>query len=95
MDFVAGVDAFGAVAHEEMLVHLFAGDCFQHRDTILFGSTGVNCAFINNDISIFKYFAYGLTGFDEGSEVGAVVFVGGGWDGDDVDLCIGDVVYIV
>jgi hypothetical protein len=74
-----------------MLVHLFARDSLQDRDTVFLGSTGVNGGFINHNITILEDFADGLTGFDKGCEVGTVVFVGGSGDGDNVDLAVMDV----
>ena len=81
---VAGVDALGTVAAEEVLVELKAGMLFQHRYAIFFGTTGVNGGFINDDVALLEHIADRFAGLDEGREVGAFVFVDGCGDGDDV-----------
>jgi len=90
VDFVAGVNAFGAVAYEEVFVHLFTGNAFEHRHAIFFGSSGVNSAFIDHDVAILEDLANRFGGLHQRGEVGAVVFVGGCGHGDDVYLAVSD-----
>ena len=87
MELVAGVDAFGGVAAEEVLVELQAAEFFEDGDAVFFGAAGINGAFVNDHSPGFHGFADGFAGFDQRGEVGALVVVHGGGDGDDVKIC--------
>jgi len=58
VEFVAGADAFWRVADEEPFVHFQAGDLFKYWHTVLFGSTGVDGGFIDDDVALFEHFAH-------------------------------------
>ena len=81
--FVAGVDAFGAVAAKEVLVVLEARELLQHGHAVFFGTAGVHGGFVNNDVAWLEHFAHGFTGLDEWREVGALMAVNGRGHGDD------------
>jgi len=77
VEFVAGVDAFWRVADEEPFVHFQAGDLFKYWHTVLFGSTGVDGGFIDDDVALFEHFAHGFACLDEWGQIGAVFFASG------------------
>ena len=52
MFFVAGVDALGAVAAEEIHAVLEAGNALQHRHAIFLGRAGVDGGFIDDDVPL-------------------------------------------
>lgn len=54
VDFVAGVDALGAVTAEEILVVLEAADLFEHGHAHVFCGTGVNSGFVNDDVTLLE-----------------------------------------
>ena len=81
--FVAGVDALGAVAGEEVDVELQAREFFQHGHAVFLGGAGVDGGFVDHDVAGFQHPAHGLAGADQGREVGLLVFVDGRGHGDD------------
>ena len=84
--FVAGVDALGAVAGEEILVEGEPGNPLQHRHAIFLGGAGVNGGFVNHDVALLEGLADGLGGLDQRGQVRAAVLIDGGGHGDDVDV---------
>jgi len=88
---VARVDALGAVAGVEVDVELEAGHLLQHRHAVFFGGTGVDGGFVNDDVALLEHLTDGLAGLDQGGEVGLLVLVDGGGDGDDVGIAGGQV----
>ena len=86
MLFVAGIDALGAVAGEEILIEFQPRLPFQDRDAILFGAAGVDCGFVNNDIAFVQGFAHGVAGADQGAQIRSLVLIDGGGDGNDIDV---------
>jgi hypothetical protein len=88
VDFVAGVDALGAVAAEKVLVELEAAELFEHGHAHFFGGAGVDRGFVNDDVARLEHSAHGFAGLDERGHVGAVGLVHRGGHGDDEDLCL-------
>ena len=83
MFLVARVDALGAVAGVEVDVELEAGELFEDRDAVFFGGAGVHRGFVDDDVALLEHLADGLGGLDQRGEVGLLVLVDGGGDGDD------------
>ncbi|MCY1414351.1 hypothetical protein D9M71_297980 [compost metagenome] len=83
MLLVAGVDALGAVAGEEVDVELQAGGLFQYRHAVFLGGAGVDGGFIDDDVALLEHLADAFRGLDQRGEVGLVVLVDWGGHGDD------------
>lgn len=88
MEFVAGIDALGGVAGEEVDVVAQAGLGLNHGDTFVFGHAGIDSGFVHYDVAGLDYFAHGAACAVEGSEVGSVVAVDGSGHGHDVEIAV-------
>ncbi len=95
VDFVTWVDALGAVAAVKVLVELQAADLFQHGDTHLFSGAGVDGRFVNDDVARLKHLAHSFAGFDQRGHVGAVGLVNRGGHGNDVNLCLIQILKVI
>ena len=83
MRLVARVDAFRAVAAEEVLVELQAAEFLQHRHAHFLGAAGVNGTFVHHDIAALQHLAERLRGLHQRGEVRALVLVDGRGHRDD------------
>lgn len=59
---------------------------FDDGQTIFFSASWIDCRFIDDNASFAYGFSHGFAGFDEGGEIGTVVFIDRGGDGDDEDV---------
>ncbi len=88
---VAGVDALGGVAREEAFVELEPRDLFDDGDALVFGHAGIDGGLIDDDVALADHLAHGGAGAVQGAQVGVVVGIDGGGDGDDVEVAVDDV----
>ncbi len=88
MGLVAGVDAFGGVAGEEVAIELESADAFDDGEALFLGDAGIDGAFVDDDVALGDDFADGLAGFDEGCEVRTIIEVDGGGNGDDCSMSV-------
>lgn len=91
---VARVDALGAVAGVEVDVEFEAGKLLQHRDAVFLSGAGVDRGFVDDDVALLEHLADGLAGLDQRGEVGLLVLVDGGGDGDDEGVAGGEVLQV-
>lgn len=94
MELVAGIDALGGVAGEEVLVELQAADTLYDGKTFFLGNAGIDGGFVDNDVAFGDDFADCLACSPEGFEVGSVVVIDGCGDGDNVEVAVADFVKI-
>ena len=94
MEFVAGIDALGRVAGEEVTVELEAADALDHGETFFLRDAGVDGRLIDDDVAFGDHFADGLQCSPQGFEVGAVVVVDRRRHGHDVEVAVADLVEI-
>src|SRR5690554_4154875 len=62
MFFVTRIDSLGTVPGKEIIVVFQSAHFLHHRDTLIFGYTGIDCGLIDNDVSFGDDLAHGLTG---------------------------------
>ena len=91
---VARVDALGAVAGVEVDVEFQTRELFQDGDAVFFGGAGVDGGFVDDDVALLEHLADGLGGLDQRGEVGLLVLVDGGGDGDDEGVAGGEVLQV-
>ncbi|MPN45581.1 hypothetical protein SDC9_193148 [bioreactor metagenome] len=90
MLLVAGVDALGAVAAEEVAVEFHAAVLFDYRDALFLGTSRVDGAFEHHDRAFFKHFSDGFAGAVQRSQVRIVELVHRGWNGNDDHVAVGE-----
>ena len=83
---VAGVDALGRVADEEVLLPLHARVPLDHRDADLLGRAGIDGRLEDDDRAALQVAADRLAGAEERAEVGLVRVVDGRRHGDDDEV---------
>jgi len=91
VDFVARVDALGAVASVEVDVEFETGDLFDNGKALVLGNTRIDGGFIYDNVAFADDFANGLAGTVERGEVGVVVAVHGGGNGNNVEIALTNV----
>jgi hypothetical protein len=84
MFFIARVDAFGGIAEAEVaFLQAKAGDLFEDGQTVFFGAAGVGGGFVYDVVAFFQRLSDGGGSADEGFQIGHIVFIDGGGNGDD------------
>src|SRR5882672_6717282 len=73
MFLVAGVDALGAVAREEVLVELEARPLLEDRDAVLLRAPGIHGGLVDDHVALLEHAAHGLAGALERAQHGPVV----------------------
>ena len=62
MFLVARIDALGAVAGEEILVELEAGDALEDRHADFLGAARIDGGFVDHDVALLQHLADGFAG---------------------------------
>ena len=94
MLLVAGIDALGAVAREEILVEFQAGDLLHHGNALVLGDPGVNRGLVNDYVSLAYDLANRRAGAVQRSQVRVVVPVHGCRYGYDVEIAAADLLQV-
>ena len=95
MFFVAGVDALGTVATKKILVELEAAGALELGHTNFLGGSRKDRGFIDHHVTPLQGRTYGLTGLNEGCQVGPVGLVHRSGYGDDKNLACLQILQLV
>ena len=89
--FVTGVDAFRAVAAEEVLVELKSAEFLQHGNAHFFRGSGVDGGFVDDDVTTLQGLSHRFAGFNQRCHVGSIGCVHGRGNCDDEHLGLSQV----
>ena len=87
---VAGIDALGAVAAEEVLVELEPGLLLENRHAVLLGAAGIDGRLVDDDVALLEHAADGLAGAFERRQHGPVVLADRRRHRDDERVALGE-----
>ena len=88
VNLVAGIYSFGGIADLEILAAFKSRSLFKNRNTNVLGTAGINGRFKNYYRAFGKIASYDLRSTDNGGEIGSVIGVDGGGNGNNMKLCL-------
>ena len=94
VEFVTGIDSFGRIAGEEVLVELETAYTLHYGQAFLFGHAGVDSRFVNHYIPLRYDFTYGFGCAPKRLEIRTIVVIDRSRDSNDIEITVLDVIQI-